>query len=670
MRLSFITLAAVSLAGTVAAQMPLPPAGNFFTAGTTRGFYFQCPTPCIVTGLAVPDITDPIQVVEFIDFGLTPPPVFATSVLGTQMFYDNTTAAQSIIPVSIPLVAGNYYGVLGCGNATVGSTTSQNPYANQGGPFTSDILGIPVDINRLLTQTPIGSNGGNQLCSSSTGSISRVEVYVAPAAGLFANFAATSPTTGASPLTVSFADGSITDDPAGVATWAWDFDNDGIVDSTAQNPSFTFNTCGSFDVTLTVTDLVNPSSSATSVGLVNTDLVVASFTVAALAPQVWEFTDTSVPTPTSWAWDFDNDGIVDDTNQNGIYVALTASTCLSLPSVSFTATLACNSDNTTGPVFAAANSFIGESGGGNGTASAAGVGNYFDIEVTNPEGINVCGLGVAPYSFSGAFDCNVYITDGTHLGKEGVTTAWSLAGSGVGTATGAAFTAPEIIGVGMGQPFYLPPGNYGVAMFLSIPGGGTANIAYTNGPATAPYIGTDLTIHPAGVGSSATSELGPVAFTPRLFNGGFFYDVCSASQSAATGYYATGCPGSLGVVAGIDVAAMPTLGGTYSLDVTNMPAPGIGVMMAGISKDFYVGLPLPLDLGIVGAAGCLLQQSADITSTLIAPTGTTTANWTLPIPNDPLLYCFKFFNQAAVLDLSANSLGFSFSDAQAAVIGN
>jgi hypothetical protein len=71
------------------------------------------------------------------------------------------------------------FGVLGCGNATVGATTSQNPYSNQGGPFTSDFLGIPVDIERLLTQTPIGSNGGNQLCSSGPGgTISRVEVYI------------------------------------------------------------------------------------------------------------------------------------------------------------------------------------------------------------------------------------------------------------------------------------------------------------------------------------------------------------------------------------------------------------------------------------------------------------------------------------------------------------
>ena len=184
MRFAFLTLAVVSFASSTVAQMPLPPAGTFFTSGTTRGFYFQCPINCIVTGLSVPDITNPIQVVEFIDFGTSAPPPFAGSVAGIQMFYDNNTPAQSIITTALPLVAGNFYGVLGCGNATVGSTTSQNPYSTQTGMFTSDILGIPTDIFRLLTQTPIGANGGNQLCSSEfAGTISRVDVYVSATGG-------------------------------------------------------------------------------------------------------------------------------------------------------------------------------------------------------------------------------------------------------------------------------------------------------------------------------------------------------------------------------------------------------------------------------------------------------------------------------------------------------
>src|SRR5262249_53683863 len=64
-----------------------------------------------------------------------------------------------------------------------------------------------------------------------------VEVDYVPATGLHAAYAA-SVTAGPSPLTVHFTDQTFTSDPAGVTSWAWDFDGDGIVDSTAQNPTF------------------------------------------------------------------------------------------------------------------------------------------------------------------------------------------------------------------------------------------------------------------------------------------------------------------------------------------------------------------------------------------------------------------------------------------------
>jgi PKD repeat protein len=57
-------------------------------------------------------------------------------------------------------------------------------------------------------------------------------------------------TSGPSPLTVNF-----TDQTTGgtVASWSWDFDNDGVEDSNEQNPSYTFVEPGSYTVTLTVT---------------------------------------------------------------------------------------------------------------------------------------------------------------------------------------------------------------------------------------------------------------------------------------------------------------------------------------------------------------------------------------------------------------------------------
>jgi PKD repeat protein len=80
-----------------------------------------------------------------------------------------------------------------------------------------------------------------------------------PAAGIFANFSAT-PVEGKSPLQVQFTDATFTDDPNGVSKWEWDFNNDQIVDSTMQNPTFVFTGVGydvKYTVSLKATDVKN-----------------------------------------------------------------------------------------------------------------------------------------------------------------------------------------------------------------------------------------------------------------------------------------------------------------------------------------------------------------------------------------------------------------------------
>lgn len=61
------------------------------------------------------------------------------------------------------------------------------------------------------------------------------------------------PPSGVAPLTVNFTDTS-TSALGAIASWAWDFNNDGIIDSYAQNPSFTFPAVKKSKITLTVTD--------------------------------------------------------------------------------------------------------------------------------------------------------------------------------------------------------------------------------------------------------------------------------------------------------------------------------------------------------------------------------------------------------------------------------
>ncbi|MGB3970297.1 MAG: PKD domain-containing protein, partial [Planctomycetota bacterium] len=138
--------------------------------------------------------------------------------------------------------------------------------------------------------------------------------FLSESSGVFADFTAT-PVRGAGPLSVTFTDRS-TGNPT---AWQWDFTNDGTVDSTEQNPTFVYTTPGTFTVRLVAT---NSRSSGERVAT-NLILVVsapdADFNAVApigIAPFSVSFTDTSTQSPTSWAWDFTNDGTVDSTAQN------------------------------------------------------------------------------------------------------------------------------------------------------------------------------------------------------------------------------------------------------------------------------------------------------------------------------------------------------------------
>ena len=66
--------------------------------------------------------------------------------------------------------------------------------------------------------------------------------------GLYADFQA-SQTSGYARLTVQFEDNS----GGKIETWEWDFDNNGVIDSTGQNPTYTYNSAGEYSVRLRIT---------------------------------------------------------------------------------------------------------------------------------------------------------------------------------------------------------------------------------------------------------------------------------------------------------------------------------------------------------------------------------------------------------------------------------
>mgnify|MGYP001765809233 CR=1 FL=1 len=150
--------------------------------------------------------------------------------------------------------------------------------------------------------------------------------------------------TGTAPLTVQFTDES-TGSPT---SWAWDFDNDGTVDDTTQNPSHIYDTASSYTVKLTVTNGAG-SDDEVKTGYITVSppavAPVAAFTSdvqTGTAPLTVQFTDASIGTaPLTYAWDFDNDGTVDDTTQSPSHVYDTAGTY----TVKLTVTNAVGSDD-------------------------------------------------------------------------------------------------------------------------------------------------------------------------------------------------------------------------------------------------------------------------------------------------------------------------------------
>ena len=105
---------------------------------------------------------------------------------------------------------------------------------------------IPDAVNDGSMEMVVGGRNGKLTCYSGglNGSSSPPSVI--------ANFSAT-PTVGPAPLTVQFTDLSTAENTT-ITSWKWDFDNDGTIDATIQNPSYLYNETGNFTVSLKVSD--------------------------------------------------------------------------------------------------------------------------------------------------------------------------------------------------------------------------------------------------------------------------------------------------------------------------------------------------------------------------------------------------------------------------------
>jgi formylglycine-generating enzyme required for sulfatase activity len=117
--------------------------------------------------------------------------------------------------------------------------------------------------------------------------------------------------------------------------------------------------------------------------------------------------------------------------------------------------------------------------------------------------------------------------------------------------------------------------------------------------------------------------------------------------------YGTACIGSGGplelrLVAGTQAA----IGTTLAMRMTGMLSPfAAGVGFYGFSKTSVSGIPLPVDLAVVGIPGCNAYNSADNSMPLGLPSGTPFVTaWNVAIPNDSYFLGMDVYFQSLALE--------------------
>jgi hypothetical protein len=164
-----------------------------------------------------------------------------------------------------------------------------------------------------------------------------------------------------------------------------------------------------------------------------------------------------------------------------------------------------------------------------GTSSTqAGSGALFELTVTNPAGIQVVALDVNLEHQGTLALVKVYVTPDTYLGKETNAQAWTLVSQG--SEIGDLPNLPTRVDV---ADFSLPPGNYGLAVYVDqVPlyttTGNGANQSFAN---------ADLSLR---AGATTSQLFGGQVFAPRVFNGTIYYD----STPPAWAVHCTGWPTS------------------------------------------------------------------------------------------------------------------------------
>ncbi|WP_321431228.1 PKD domain-containing protein [uncultured Methanolobus sp.] len=234
----------------------------------------------------------------------------------------NVTSKESYITVTEPAPVANFSSNVTSGevplsvNFTDTSTNSPTSWLWNFGDGTNS-----TDQNPIHSYTSAGTYNVSLNATNAAGSNISIQIdYITAAVVPVSNFSA-NVTSGGAPLSVIFTDNSLNSP----TSWFWDF-GDGS-NSTSQNPTHTYASAGTYNVSLNATN-VGGSNVSTQLSYITAYAVpVANFSAnitSGAIPLSVNFTDLSTNTPTSWYWDF-GDGS-NSSLQNPIHTYASAGT--------------------------------------------------------------------------------------------------------------------------------------------------------------------------------------------------------------------------------------------------------------------------------------------------------------------------------------------------------
>jgi PKD repeat protein len=432
-----------------------------------------------------------------------------------------------------------------------------------------------------------------------------VEVSYTPAIGNFPRLTGT-PRSGPINTLVNFTDKSFTSDPGGITGWAWDVDGVPGTDYVTQNCAHNYTSEGSYSVSLTMTSALG-SNTVTRNGYVSIDAVDASFTTATGPGTLAVFTDTSTGGPTSWAWDFTNDGITDSTAQNPafVYPSPGVYTCRLTVSDAF------SNDTTTSTV---ALEIIPQPAYVSTFASATATRGFW---FQSPTRFSVVAARVPDETNNGTQNVAIYRL-------AAAPPVFSLTASGglefVSLGQPSANNIPCVVSFDVGE-FVGVLGACGTTTMQNSYGTplGLIPSSVLGSPCTLTRFGTQFNINTTGAVHPYWQE--PGANVSRVWLG---VTACAAIP------YGTGSPSGLGPVAPtMKGTALPYIGQTAVHQVTQNDALVLQIMVGGFGR---LAIPLP-------PFGTILIGSIDLIDVMNggAPVGPGTTTWSFAVPPNPAL---------------------------------